>query len=208
MQVQPSGRPGVYLVAGNTNLPDQSRITVTATRSLDSGVPPSTSSNPNTTYSILDRQIAKVERGNWQTTLNLWQIASDGRFREAWQLNQPELGLSITPASEVTFLALVDPVGQSPVVKQQLEQLGKKLEGSLVRFTSDGQWYLQTREILALALPTGKTTPPILRAEDRNGGWGDRFAIKQQSKSSDFVNLPPAPASQTDQPLSSSEFLR
>lgn len=208
MQVKQSGSPGVYLVTGSTNLPDQSLITVEALRSLSPDLPSSVSSNSDATYSILARQIVEVKQGNWQTTLNLWKVAADGRFREAWQINQSEQGLSLNPATDVAFIALLDPATQPPPLEQKLQQEGKKLQGRLVRFTDDGQWYIQAREILPVALPTGKTTPPPLRAEDINDGWGNRSVIQQEPQDSGFVGAPPEIGNQTNAPPSAREFMR
>lgn len=208
MQVQPSGSPGIYLVAGTTNLPDQSRITIAAVRSLRPSLPLSVSSDSNSTYSILARQIVKVEKGNWQSTLNLWQVAEDGRFREVWQLNQSEIGLSLNPAPDVTFLALLDPATQPATLEKKLQQQDKKLQGSFVRYTADGQWYVQAAETLPVALPSSKTTPPSLKAENVNWGWGKRYEIKQAPPDSGFVTLPPERLNQTNAPLSQREFMR
>ncbi|MBW4648992.1 MAG: hypothetical protein KME06_09840 [Kastovskya adunca ATA6-11-RM4] len=207
MQVQPSSRPGAYLVAGSTNLPEQSLIAVAATRSLRPGSTPDGVFQQNATYSILARQIVKVEQGNWQATLNLWQIAPNGQFQEAWQLNQSEMGVSVNPETEVTFVALVEPAIQSPALAQKLETLLANPSGELVRFTTDDQ-YIQATKTLLIPLPTGKTTPPVLGAEDENGGWGDRFLIKEEPPNAQPANLPPASETQTNAPLSSSEFLR
>lgn len=208
MRVQQSGSPGVYLVTGSTNLPEQSLITVMALRSIRSDSPSTVSANPNATNSILARQIVKVEHENWQTTLNLWQVAPDGRFREAWQLNQSEEGLSLNPAANVTFLALLDPAVQPLPIEKKLQQQDKNLRGRLVRFTDDGQWYVQASEVLPVALPTGKTVPPPLRAEDINGGWGNRSVIQREPQNSDFVGLPPEKIEKTTAPPSTTEFMR
>lgn len=208
MQVQQSGSPGVYVVSGSTNLPEKSLITVAAMRSLRSSLASSASSKPNGTYSILARQIVRVEKGKWQSTLNLWQVAPDGWFQEAWELKQSEMEMSLDPAPEVIFLALLDPASQPPAIEQKLQQQGKKLAGRLIRFTSDGQWYVQASEILPVALPSGKTTPRPIRAEDKNWGWGDRFVVKQEPPVSSFVGLPPDTLNPTSAPLSQREFMR
>jgi hypothetical protein len=161
MNVEPTSRPGVYTVSGSTNLPDESQIIVQGIRSL---IPPnqvvSTSNASN--YAILDRQSTKVSQGKWQATLKLWQVAPDGQYREAWQLTTAPLS-RLTPSTEVTFIAVIDPVKQAAALQQQLQSEGKKLEGANVRFTPDGQWYLQAQQTLAVTLPTGKTTPPVIR---------------------------------------------
>jgi hypothetical protein len=203
IQVEPSSRSGVYRVSGNTNIPDQSLITVAAIRTLSA----SESAATNTTYSILARQIVKVEQGTWQTTLNLWQVAPDGQFQEAWQGKQSQLG-ALKPDETVTFVALLDPASQPPALKQNIEASGRELQGRFIRFTNDGQWYLQASEVLPIALPTGKTTPPIIQTQDFNGGRGDRFVVKRDSKTTQGVNPPLTTMSQTTAPLSPAEFMR
>jgi hypothetical protein len=88
-QVQHEGG-GTYTVAGTTSLPSKTKITVSAVRYLVEGASPETNSETDIPYAILDRQIAQVEQGSWQAELNLWQIASDGKFQEAWQLSQQD----------------------------------------------------------------------------------------------------------------------
>lgn len=109
LRVTPLGRSGTYTVAGSTNLPDESRITVAAIRYLRPDNPRSQSLSSKPTYSILAYQDVKVNKGKWQTTLNLWKVAPDGQFQEAWQLEQSKIGLSLAPETEVTFLATVAP---------------------------------------------------------------------------------------------------
>lgn len=205
--VQSAGRPGVYYLTGSTNLPEHSQITVAALRYLRFAGQRSLSPEENSTYSILARQIIDVEQGKWQTTLNLWQAALDGRFQESWQLNESQIGLAINPANEVTFLATFEPTGQIAAQKQQKQQI-QDLQGSLVRFSTEGQQYVQASQTLQVALPIEKTTPPSLKVEDINDGWGKRYEIQSEPSSSNIRSQPVAKTSQTNAPLSHSEFLR
>ncbi|HEY9908112.1 MAG TPA: hypothetical protein V6D18_10990 [Thermosynechococcaceae cyanobacterium] len=201
-KVDPSGRPGVYLATGTTNLPDKSRITIAGIRYLtDKNLNRSTPAN----YSILARQTSEVAQGKWEATLNLWQVASDGRYQEAWQLNQPQLRFSTQPTEQVTFLATFEPDNQPAAVNQQLAKDGQEFNTALIRFTETGQRYLQISQTLAVGLPSGSTTPPV--ATDANGGWGDRSAPIQETAAPGRPN-PPLQGSQSNAPLSPSEYAR
>ncbi len=206
LSVQSAGRPGVYKVIGTTNLPEHSQITAMALRYLRPTDEQFLASDPNTTYSILDRQITEVAKGKWQAILNLWQVAADGRLQEAWQLNQSQTELALNPSPVVSFVATFDPVNQLSTSQQQLNP--KELHGSLVRFTSEGQPYVQARQTIPLTLPVGRTTPPRLLAEDIYGGWGNRDEIPPEPTVSSKMRPQPLQTKQTNAPLSPAEILR
>ena len=210
LQVEPGGRAGLYTASGTTNLPDQSRLIVMAIRPLQKPKKSAltSASSVDTNYAILERQAVEVKQGKWQTNLNLWQVAPNGQYQEVWQLNQSKLGVSFSPGSEVTFLATFDPAAQPPKIQEQLQQQAIKLEGQSIRFTGDGERYLQASQALPVKLPTGKTTPPPVPVSDQNDGWGDRSrplpdADDKQVKPSVSSNL-----SQTDAPLSLDQRMR
>lgn len=159
LQVEPSGQPGTYTVAGNATLPDNTAITVSAVRYLQPNTRLSASAEASPAYVILDRQFAQVNQENWQTQLKLWQVAPDGKFQEAWQLNQENMGATYKPESTVTFLATLDPPQQPSDLQARVEQLDDDLQAALMRFTTDGELYIQSSKSLAVALPTGSTTP-------------------------------------------------
>ncbi|MEQ8957560.1 MAG: hypothetical protein RLP02_06490 [Coleofasciculus sp. C2-GNP5-27] len=208
LNAQAAGRPGLYTLSGTTNLPDQSQITVAAIRDLrfpDQAVYRDESYSP---YSILDRQVVRVEDGKWQATLNLWQVAPDGHFREAWQLDESPIGESLQPSSEVSFVALFDPQGQLPTAENQTIQT-PELEGQLVRFTNEGQPYVKVTQSEQIPLPTGRKTPPVVKPEDRKWGWGtQRYELPPESPAPKNVRPPTLKTEQTNQPLLPSEFLR
>ena len=206
LRVTPLGRSGTYTVAGSTNLPDESRITVAAIRYLRPDNPRSQSLSSKPTYSILAYQDVKVNKGKWQTTLNLWKVAPDGQFQEAWQLEQSKIGLSLAPETEVTFLATVAPTDSLSELEQQLEKQGIKLASRLVRNTADGERYVQASQVLPIALPTGQTTPPQQRSEDINGGWGPRFLLIPEPPNTTNLEVPSK--RRTNAPLSPAEFLQ
>jgi hypothetical protein len=209
LSVQPANNPGVYNVTGSTNLPEKSQITVAALRYLRPTNQELISPDPKPTYSILNRQIVQVEQGRWQTTLNLWQVAPDGRFREAWQLNlnQGQIGLSLEPVNEVSFVATFDPAGQFVKAKQQPLYI-QDLQGSLVRFSAEGLPYVQASQILKVGLPVGKRPPPELKAEDINDGWGNRYELKPELPVASRISPQIPQTSQSNAPLSQSKFFR
>ena len=214
--VERENSAGLYKVSGSTNLPESSRIVVTAVRYLR----PNTANTEteeildddkgNINRSILARQIVEVKQGKWEADLNLWKVGSKGNFQETWQLNQDFKKFS--PESEVSFIATFNPVGQLPISDKQTSQQStpqyQQLEGKTLRFTNEGEKYVQASEYRSIALPVGGTTPPRPKPEDFNGGWGNRYQIKSQPKNS-RSNLPRLSKSeQTNSPLLTSEFLR
>ena len=206
LSVTPSARPGVYTVAGTTNLPDKSRIAIAAIRYLRTTKPLDQSVKPHLTYSILAYQDVKVNQGKWQTSLNLWKVAPNGTFQEAWQLEQSKLGLKLEPEPGVTFLATVEPTDSLSELEQQLKKQGIKLVSNVVRNTFEGEQYIQGNQILSVALPTGQTTPPGQRPEDLNGGWGPRYLLIPEPPNTNKFEQPNK--RRTNAPLSPGEFVQ
>ncbi len=214
--VQSISSKGVYNVVGSTNLPESSKITVSAVRYLRpaSGQAEALlNSDTNTSRSILARQIVEVKQGQWEATLNLWQVSPNGSFQEVWQVNPAQIPLF--PEGDVTFVAIFDPATQSEQLDNQNSQKLKsenqqleKLEGKLIRFTNEGERYLEVSQTLTIPLPTGKTIPPRPQPEDLNGGWGNRYQIPPQSIASKNTLLPPIKNRQTNAYVTPSEFLR
>lgn len=211
--LQPAQSNGVYSVVGNTNLPESSRITVAAVRYLHPAEGlggESLNNDANSNRSILDRKIVEVKEGKWEAELNLWQVAPNGNFQEVWQANQASMKL--TPDSDVTFIATFDPASQwQRTDNRKAEEPDpeyQQLEGKLLRFTNEGEKYVQASQTLSVSLPGGKTIPPRPQAEDLNGGWGNRYQIRPEPVTSGATVLPPIKFRQTNAPLSPSEFLR
>ncbi|MBW4666341.1 MAG: hypothetical protein KME60_02570 [Cyanomargarita calcarea GSE-NOS-MK-12-04C] len=214
--VQPSQSNGGYNIVGSTNLPESSKITVTAVRYLrptDESIGTS-SSDTNINRSILARKFVEVKQGQWQAeNLNISQVASDGSIQEPWQADPEQKKL--TPEGGVMFIATYDPASQSLALNkpenkeksQELQPEFQNLEGKLVRFTNEGEKFVQASQIVAIALPTGKTSPNS-QAEDFNGGWGNRSQIKPQPLGSGSFLVAPAKSRQTNAPLSALQFLR
>jgi hypothetical protein len=202
--VKPTGRPGVYTVDGTTNLPNSSQLSVAAIRYLRSANGEFIDNGDNNNYSILSRQMAEVTNGKWQTTLNIWQVAANGIYQEPWQLNRAVPGINLQPAQDVKFIATFDEASQSSTFKTP----SLSFEGGLVRFTNDGQQFVQANQTVAVGVPTTKTAPPITRAEDVHDGWGDRSQLTPVAGSTGGSRIPAAPLEKSNVPLSPSEFLR
>jgi hypothetical protein len=150
MQVEVTGEPGVYKVSGQTNLPEQTRITVQAIRSLQ--IPERDAQIASErSYSILARTQVNVEKGKWQTSLNLLQSSQNGAL-ESWQQSNQELALKLQPDSQVRFSAVTDPSGSS--IEVQSKDQGN--QATSVQFTADGKSYLQTEQFIAIEPPTTK----------------------------------------------------
>ncbi len=201
--------PGVYAIAGKTNLPERSQVMVAAIRYLDIANPTAKNFNPKPTYAVLDYQPATVKDGKWQTTLNLWETASDGRFQESWQIDQAQLKLALSPSETVVFLATLAPVDGSDQLQQLENQLAKqriRLSQALIHGTADGQRYVQMSQTMAIALPTGGTTPLTPRPEDINGGWGNRFLIPLEPQNPIKLEMPKE--RRTNAPATADEFLK
>ncbi|MBI4782669.1 MAG: hypothetical protein HY785_15315 [Oscillatoriophycideae cyanobacterium NC_groundwater_1537_Pr4_S-0.65um_50_18] len=174
--VQAGDRPGLYQLSGQTNLPDKTQITVSAIRYLqkagavDATQPEATRVDPQklSSYAILDRQFAPVRQGAWKTDLNLWQTADSqlqvgssqaDKPQEEWQLSLKDTNLK--PLPEVVFLATVDPTQQPEGLQNQLDRLEVAQQLDLVRFTPDGEQYLQVSQTLAIPSPTAKAMTPV-----------------------------------------------
>ncbi|WP_416669957.1 hypothetical protein [Egbenema bharatensis] len=165
------------------------------------------SSHPSRlTYSILAYQPAIVQRGEWQADVNLWKVAADGRFQEAWQLEQSQVGLSFRPEDNVIFMAILSSADELSRLEQDLSRRGVRFPGGTILSTSEGFRYAQIQQTLAVALPSGRTTPPPQRPEDRNGGWGDRYIIPNEPPNPTDLEFPGTRI--TDAPPSPEEFLR
>ena len=203
--IQRENSKGLYKVVGNTNLPESSRIAITAVRYLRPNAEETLSGYRDINRSILARQIVEVKQGKWEADLNLWQVAPNGNFQEPWQLNQDLKKL--TPESEVTFVATFNPVGQLPSSGKQNFQQYQQLEGKSVRFTNEGEKYVQATQYRSIAMPVGKTTPPRIQAEF-NDGWGNRYQIEPQSQNTRSSLPAISESQQTNSPPTASEFLR
>jgi hypothetical protein len=191
MRVMASGAmPGIYTIAGETNLPKDTQLTVAALRYLSVEQEFAAQFNPLPTYSILAYQTVKIVDDHWQTQLNLWQVAPDGQYQETWQLEQARLGLAFKPSQDVVFLATLTPADKLSRLEQQLADEGLRLASGTVRSTPEGQRYAQVNQALAIALPTGETTPPRPQLDEVNYGWGYRYLIPNEPQNPYDLEFP------------------
>lgn len=211
LRVEPSNRPGVFTISGNTNLPDQSQVIVQGLRPLSSPAQPIAPETPSN-YAILDRQTVVVSQGQWQATLKLWHDTPDGQYQEVWQASQTQVK-RLQPSAEVIFIAAIDPGSQAKALKQQLERQGKTLEGAKVRFTTNEQWYIQAKQAIMVTPPTGKQTAaalnvPELNVNDTSSDPKLRSDLSASTSNITQVKLPDIKEKQTTAPLSFSQRFR
>jgi hypothetical protein len=204
--------PGSYALSGRTDLPDKTQLRVAALRRLQPHSSQPTDAQPTDaqptdaqptyaqpTYALLAYGNAEVVGGQWQAQLNLWQVAPDGRSRENWQLTQEQMKLKIKPEPEVMFLATIAPGNkfeQLDRLEQELSKQGKRLDSSLISSTTDGTRYLRVNQ----------TTAPKITAEQRNGGWGDRWILVEEVPNPEALEFPSQ--RRTNAPPSPQEFLQ
>jgi len=156
--VEATESAGAYRLTGRTNLPEDTELTLAAVRSLTPEKVASFNREPS--YALLDRQTTLVRQGAWEVTLNLWQVAPSGQYQEAWQLDSATLSPGVKPSETVLFQASLEPTRQTEALSEALQRSQIQLQGELVRFTPDGEFYVYASQSLAIALPTGRTTPP------------------------------------------------
>lgn len=204
LQVAAAETQGVYAVSGETNLPDETQLTVAAVRYLSLDEP--AGFNPTPTYSILAYQPTEVQNGKWETQLNLWQVDPEGNYQETWQLEQARLGLSFQPATDVIFLATLTPPDKLSRLEQLLAAHGMRLSNRTVQTTPEGQRYAQIDQSIAIALPTGTTTPPPPDPNAENYGWGYRYLIPKEPQNPYDLAFPNE--RQTNAPPVVNEFLQ
>lgn len=195
---------GVYAIAGNTDLPKGTEITVAAVRLLTPNG--AIAADPDPVYSLLAYESVETGDNAWQAELNLWEVAPDGRYQETWQLEQSRLGMTFEPDGKVIFLATLAPLETLTQLEQRLAQRGLEFASNIVRTTAEGEQYIQAVRVEAIALPTGATTPPPTRPEDLNGGWGNRYVLVPEPPTEVEYEFPEE--RKTDAPPRVGEFLQ
>jgi hypothetical protein len=174
---------------------------------LPDGAAPSAAATeaPKLTYSILAYQVVSVEDQQWQSQLNLWQTATDGRQLETWQLDQSELNLNVKPLDAVIFIATFTPFDQLTTLEGILYQQGLQLSSALIRTTSEGQRYLQASQVLEIPLSADAGQTLAKRPQPHNGGWGTRYLLIEEPPLPYQLEFPEE--RQTDAPGTAEEFL-
>lgn len=172
IEAKPQGS-GLYALQGTANVPDRSKVIVQGVRRL-----PRSQGNGETAphYAILGRTLTEVDQGQWKTTLNILQPGG-AIAQETWQ--QPSAGLvgQVEPDDEVQFMVLTQPRYNSDGLEEQLQSVKVDPTIGQVYYTDDGRWYLQKQVNLAVALPSGATSPTIA---DRERLWGSNGQVLAQ----------------------------
>ena len=160
-QIDASNQPGLYEVSGNTTLPDGTELTVSAIRELKAihAQHGQANATEHDSYSILDRQITTVEDGRWTSTLNLWHVAADGQFQEAWQTENSTLKDVFKPLPGVTFSITLDPK-DAAALKTSIERQDAPQLKAIEKYNVDGELYLQATKTQTVSLPFGSTLSP------------------------------------------------
>ncbi|NER79932.1 MAG: hypothetical protein F6K42_10180 [Leptolyngbya sp. SIO1D8] len=205
IQVEPTDESGQYTISGMADLPQGTELTVAAVRYLHLTNVPLKAGKLNPTYSILAYDTVKVRDDRWQTELSLWQVAPNGEFMETWQIDEPELQLSVEPQEEVIFLVSLAPIHNLRAIEQQLARENQQFARRFIQTSAEGSRYLQTGELLEIDLPTGSTTPLAIRPEDINGGWGKRYLQLPDLPNTRQLEFPEN--RQTNAPISNEEML-
>ena len=205
IQVERTGEPGEYAISGMADLPEGTELTVAAIRylHLSQSLVPIEDAIP--TYSILAYDEVEIVGTRWSTQLSLWKIASDGVYQETWQLHESELALALEPEEQVLFLATLAPIYNLQEIERQLAVSNRRLARSFIQTTAAGSRYLQTGEVVAIDLPTGRTIPLETRPEDINGGWGNRYLPLPDPPNLRQLEFPEQ--RQTNAPISQDELL-
>ncbi|PSR16033.1 hypothetical protein C8255_19965 [filamentous cyanobacterium CCP3] len=194
---------GEFALTGTTNLPDNTQLTAIALRYLD---PQWATPDGKPLYSVLDYQPVTVANGQWSTQLNLWQVATDGRYQEAWQAEAAALNLAVQPSDTVQFAIALAPHHLGAALSSKIAQAGPQRLAQVLRVTPNGEPFLWADQALAVGLPSGQTSPPADLVARTNGGWGDRYLLVPEPPLP--YTLTPLDERQTTAPLTPAEMLR
>lgn len=190
-QISPTSQPGHYSAIGSTNLPDQTQLTISAVRYLKDTDAASVANSTSKPYAILDREFVKVENGQWQSELSLWEVADNGRYQEVWQLDS-EGTAQLAVAPNVIFLAVVEPGAIDEQVEQRLAPQVNS-NNPLFGFTDGGDLYLQAAKEVPVKLPNQTATATLIN--DRESPWKDR---SQSNPAADLKASTEMPFEETD----------
>jgi hypothetical protein len=198
------GPKGEVSIAGRSNLPQNTPLTALALRYLVPVDPIANEAQP--TFAILYYQTTTVQSGQWEADLNLWQVADDGRYQEAWQTQAERLALKVEPRGTVHFIITLAPQQFLATINQGLSQDGLQIPATLVRTTTSGEALLWAEDALSLELPQGTTNPPADLAQHHNGGWGERYRLVPEPPLP--YTLTPDDTRKTNAPSRPGEFLQ
>lgn len=195
---------GEAAMAGRTNLPDNTELTALALRYLSPTKALGRSAQP--TFAILDYQTTTVEKSQWAAELDLWRVADDGHYQEAWQVEVEQLGLGVEPDEAVYFVITLAPQEFLSALNRDLRQDRLQLPPALVRTTESGEALLWSDATLEVDIPRGPTAPPADLAQRDNGGWGERYRLVPEPSLP--YTLTPDDERKTTAPPAPAEFLQ
>ena len=194
---------GEFALAGTTNLPNNTQLTAIALRPL---IPEGATPGDKPLYSVLDYRPVTVANGQWSAQLNLWQVATDGRYQEPWQAEAKALNLAAQPSETVQFAITLAPHHLAAALSGRQAQGEQRRLAGVLRVTPAGEPFLWADQTLTVGLPSGQTTPPLDLLARTNGGWGDRYLLVPEPPLP--YTLAPADERQTTAPLTPGEWLR
>lgn len=171
-QVVKSNDPGQFALSGKAALPEQTKLTVSAIRSLTL-VSDDQAANQDRLYGILDRRTTLVEDGRWQAQLSLWEVNSEGYYQESWQGDDVSVSDNIKFSPSVNFTLTVESQdilsSKSPKIDGQISRL--------IRFTPEGEPYLSASKNLIVPLPQKVKASGLESLQESEVNWQDRSLI-------------------------------
>jgi hypothetical protein len=194
-QIAPDSTPGQYVLFGQTSLPDDTVLTVSAMRPLTSSSPAVTLSEtvlPDT----LARQSVTVEEGRWQAQLKLWQVSLEGRYQENWQMQKTISARSLSPDQDVVFAVTLSPIALLQSTQKTLKDARQLGDNPIFNVTPTGEPYLEARKLLSVPLPNGNQTATAIPANAVDSPWADR-SVQNRTETS-FAQPPSLPFMETD----------
>lgn len=206
-QVRAGDGPGQFSLSGTASLPPETRLTVSAVRSLATAAALDDNDDP-TLYGILDRQTARIEAGRWQSTLSLWEPNADGLYQEPWQGKSGVLSEDIDPNSSVNFLLTVEPQEYARSIEPGIPSRLEEQINQVLHFTPSGEPYLRVSTVLPVALPDNSARAFTLDANQSPASpWDGRNALDDMSTAIERESQRPF-LQEDNLPISENEMLR
>ncbi|NEQ99239.1 MAG: hypothetical protein F6K30_21395, partial [Cyanothece sp. SIO2G6] len=141
------------------------------------------------------------------TQLNLWRVGLDGQFQEPWQINEELTQVTFEHQGEVTFAAVLEPkdAGQfRRIVENQDTPELRRIE----QYNDDGELYLRTTKMRALALPANLAAPPNSLPQELYYQTPDYIQTVEVQPSEEVTQSIGSSGSRSDIPLSLDAYLR
>ena len=192
LQVTPDGASGIYIVNGQTNLPQpevEKRklpivITVQAIRQLTPKAGSKTLTNTQPLHAVIARQRIETTDGKWTAKLNLLNATAKGGAVEVWQLNSGDLPADLEPAANVTFLAATDSIDRTLNFSPDVNKTTPDGLKPVLQSAKDGSLFLQSelsQTIAPPAMPRMAATTPGAIVKVRAQSISEKSSTKQNS---------------------------